>query len=192
MHHESNPIGSPQQAEEQDKVYDCYLEGLAYLHGKGKAKNGKLAMQCFHEAAEEGLVNALYELGRCHLSDTLDIHHPKKGFALILESAQVGFALAQYEAGLCYKNGSGTKRNLKQALRWLSLAQQQGVKEAASELVQIQGWIDHPETIPVPPPDDGMRDYVIARAQGQESIKFHGKRLHYDRWKDSDHWAATS
>lgn len=176
----------------RDTAYLSYLQGLACLTGSGRSKNGKLAMQYFQEAADEGLVEALYELGRCHLSDTLSIHKPKKGFALLREAARAGFTPAQYETGLCYKKGLGTKRNLKQSLKWLLMAQQQGAVNATSELEEVQLWIEQPEMIPVPPPDEGMQHYRIARKQGQKGIQFYGKRLDYKRWKDSENWDANA
>jgi len=67
----------------------------------------------------------------------IEMHHLKvtnieenEHFKFILKKANTGDSLAQYQLGLIYENGYGTKTNTKKALKWYDLASKHGSKEA--------------------------------------------------------------
>ena len=50
----------------------------------------------------------------------------KQAFAWFLKSAQQEYAPAQYNVGMCYKNGEGVEKNLSEAIKWFKKASEQG------------------------------------------------------------------
>jgi TPR repeat protein len=50
------------------------------------------------------------------------------------KAARQGDAKAQYNLGLCYRDGEGVRKNRRLAIRWLKDAAAKGHKGAANEL----------------------------------------------------------
>lgn len=57
-----------------------------------------------------------------------------KSFECLKRSAEMGLAKAQYSLGLCFKNGTGTRKSPAQARAWFRKAAEQGHPDAQYEL----------------------------------------------------------
>jgi len=50
------------------------------------------------------------------------------------KAAEQGYAKAQYNLGLCYKNGWGVRKNITEAKKWFRKAAEQGLETAQEAL----------------------------------------------------------
>ena len=56
---------------------------------------------------------------------------------MFAKSAEQGYAYGQYSLGLCYEKGEGVPKDEAQAIKWYTLAGEQGVEEAQYNLAAI-------------------------------------------------------
>ena len=56
----------------------------------------------------------------------------------VIEKAEQGEPHAQYNLGVCYENGEGTKKDLKRSILWYRKAAGQGLVEAKEQLKRLQ------------------------------------------------------
>ena len=97
-----------------------------------RAKKHDRAVQWWTLAAEQGDLEALFNLGQAH---RLGLGVPKdeaKAFELMLKAAQGGVAAGQSRVGLAYATGEGAALDPIEACKWFELAAQRGDKAAAA------------------------------------------------------------
>ncbi|KAH3732189.1 sel1 repeat family protein [Pelomyxa schiedti] len=103
--------------------------GMMYLQGAGEEvpQQRHVAVRYFRQAANSGSLLAQNNLALCY-------HHGYgipvdlgEAFRLYTLSATSGDRTAQFNVGVCYvmKEGAGTTRDVREALRWFRLAAQQ-------------------------------------------------------------------
>lgn len=85
-----------------------------YELGKGIEKNSQRACQLYELSAHQGNMRAQYALGYAYFQSTSP--NPKKAFHYFKLSARQGFSNAEHALAVCYQNGYGIKKNLKQAM----------------------------------------------------------------------------
>lgn len=124
------------QTEAQQGVAQAQLElGKEYSQGFCFRQDGEIteqnlveAAQWLQKAADQGLVEAKYRLGRVTRDD-------KKSFELIKEAAEQGSAEAQYWIGSSYERGfHGISKNELLASMWYEKAARQDHVQAMSSL----------------------------------------------------------
>ncbi len=110
------------KAADQDHGKAIWILALAYEHGRGVPINMKKAIELYTKGAELNDPHCQHNLGCQYMSGVnikMDRH---KGFALIKKSAQQGYGLAMRDLGRCYQFATGTKGNMKTAIKWYEKA----------------------------------------------------------------------
>lgn len=100
--------------------------------------NYSLAIERYKVAADQGLSDAKFALGRLYRDVYGDV---EKSLTWFREAANQGNVFAQYELGKLYlESGSTAPADVQRARRWLSLAADRGrLKEAAFALFLLEG-----------------------------------------------------
>ena len=108
---------------------------LGALYNKGGAvqRDDKIAATWFEKAANQGNVEALYQLGYLHENSQLPRDY-KAAAGLYHKAAQQGSAKAQARLGAFYAGGTGVEQNPNEAILWFGKAALQGNTEAQFRL----------------------------------------------------------
>ncbi|QTN30253.1 sel1 repeat family protein [Rhodoferax sp. AJA081-3] len=97
-----------------------------------RANKHDRAVQWWTLAAEQGDLEALFNLGQAHRLGLGVAKDEAKAFALMLQAAEGGVAAAQSRIGLAYATGEGAALDPIEACKWFELAAQRGDKAAAA------------------------------------------------------------
>lgn len=114
----------------------CYRVGLNYLLGTGRPKIRILARTFLRCAANSGIAPAAGMLGDTYLG----VGTPKAAREIIkwyTKCAELGDPNGQHRLGWAILNVDCVERDVEKAQKWLTLAAENGVEEAAEELVLI-------------------------------------------------------
>lgn len=94
-----------------------------------------LAVEQYKIAADHGLSEAMYALGRLYREEYYD---DRRSFDWFLKAANQGDAFAQYEIGLLYQLGNAvTAADSEKAAHWLTLAANKSHRAAAYQLFNL-------------------------------------------------------
>jgi TPR repeat protein len=132
-----------------------------YVTGYGVSKDEKQAAYWYRRAAEQGLAEAQYSLGRLYARGKGVPHDEEQATMWVRSAASQGFPPAEARLGARYATGNGTTQDNRLAYFWLTLANLHGEKSEeklrtstaaklkpadvnATEL-QAQRW--HPRTV---------------------------------------------
>lgn len=99
-----------------------------------RANKHERAVQWWTLAAEQGDLEALFNLGQAYRLGLGVVKDPNKAFALLLRAAQGGVAAAQSRVGLAYATGEGAALDPIEACKWFEVASKRGDKAAAANL----------------------------------------------------------
>lgn len=112
--------------------------GTLYYEGLGTEINYDQAAIYLKEPAANGYVEAQYMLGMIYLTGSSQIRKNEgKAFEFVLKAAEDFHADAMFQAGSMYLEGTGTKKDLKKAKKFLKLAEEQNIGEATTLLANI-------------------------------------------------------
>ena len=103
-----------------------YLLGLKYYQGEEVEKKVNTALECFYQAAVQGVVEAQNLISKIQEKTKL------------LKKAKKGDAQAQYSLGLMYYKGEEVEKSLQTALEWVKEAASQGLPEAQNLIEEIK------------------------------------------------------
>lgn len=109
---------------------DFYNKGIEFC----RINNYTEAIEWFRNAAEQGNVDALNELGICNeyaLGVPQNINEAVNWYR---KAAEGGHAAAQFNLGRCYQNGAGVTLNYTEAVKWYRKAANQGMPNAQYNL----------------------------------------------------------
>lgn len=106
--------------------------------------NGKKedAFRWFEKSANQGWVEAEYNLARCYGLGIGCQKDQSKAAEIYKKSANKGNKDSQIMLGLMYKNGNGVTKNLNEARRYFQLASEQGDGAAKAYLLEIDSKSD--------------------------------------------------
>ena len=109
--------------------------GILYFRGQGVPRDLVQARAWLEKAAANNDPYALYALGRA-MDETLGpaAADPVRAADLYQRAAELGHPLAALRYGLALTEGTGVKKDLVMAHKWLMYAQKNGVPEAALAL----------------------------------------------------------
>jgi len=109
--------------------------GILYFRGQGAPRDLVQARAWLEKAAANNDPYALYALGRA-MDETLGsaAADPVRAADLYRRAAELGHPLAALRYGLALTEGTGVKKDLVKAHKWLMYAQKNGVPEAALAL----------------------------------------------------------
>lgn len=102
--------------------------GALFAH----AKKHDRAIQWWTLAAEQGDLEALFNLGQAHRLGLGVAKDEAKAFEFMLKAAQGGVAAGQSRVGLAYATGEGAALDPIEACKWFELAALRGDKAAAA------------------------------------------------------------
>jgi hypothetical protein len=124
-----------------DPLAECYM-GIAFADGTGVPKNGAKAMDWFRAAARDGCPAAFDCLGHGFETGLEGRRDLKTAFRYYEQSAALGYPTAQWDVGVARQEGRGTEKDLVEALKWLVLADESGVKAAIPRRGEIEAMLD--------------------------------------------------
>ena len=100
--------------------------------------NGPQAVKLYKEAAEENSLQAMTFLGILYLRGMPGVpKDPNLAVQWFRKGAQAGNKAAQMNLGICYLEGNGVSKNVREAEKWLKLAADQGETGAMFCLADI-------------------------------------------------------
>lgn len=105
-----------------------------HYHGQGVPEDEKQAVYWLRKAAEQGHVEAMFELGNAYLlgreAAKLVPDPDREAARWYFKAASAGHAEAQYHLGLLFLAGKGVVYSRKEAMNWFRKAAAQGHAEA--------------------------------------------------------------
>jgi len=105
--------------------------------GKRKTRDNQQAVYWYTKAAEQGLANAQFDLGRMYVTGKGVTQDVELGVAWQLKAAEQGLANAQFAIGKRYFLGVGLVQDHQQAQLMILKAAEQGLVGAQSQLGMI-------------------------------------------------------
>jgi TPR repeat protein len=116
------------------KAWAMSMMAEMYHHGQGVQQSYEMARMLYKLAAQQGDVNAMYDLGFMYQHGEGVEQSYEKAFEHYEQAAQLGYAKAQYNLGCCYANGHGVSKDKKKAHALWTLAAAQGHENAIKNL----------------------------------------------------------
>lgn len=128
------------QAANQGNPNGLYFVGSYFMGGANfDSERGAKGYRLLDLAAELGVLEARFQLGRC-LDEGIGVaKNEKESLANYRLAADQGHAVAQRMMGVAYLNGKGVAQDTKEATRWLHLAAGQEDHAAHNILLTISG-----------------------------------------------------
>jgi len=119
---------------EQSNSQAQFCLGIMHYHGQGVPEDEKQAVYWLRKAAEQGHVEAMFELGNAYLlgreAAKLVPDPDREAARWYFKAASAGHAEAQYHLGLLFLAGKGVVYSRKEAMNWFRKAAAQGHAEA--------------------------------------------------------------
>jgi len=106
--------------------------GLMYMEGYGVERDTEEALRWLRIAADQGSVNAHYNIGLVYLTKNL-----KEALRWFRKAADQSCPEAQHNLGVMHLNGDGVPKNRKEARRWLQMAADQGYAPSQAIFVDL-------------------------------------------------------
>jgi TPR repeat protein len=101
------------------------------------SKDLEEAVKWFRKAAEQGDMEAQYNLGLCYEQSEGVANDLKEAVKWYRQSAEQGYALGQFNLGICYINGDGVSKDSDEAVKWIVKAAEQGLVNAIETLREL-------------------------------------------------------
>ena len=121
------------KAEQGDPLIE-YMLGTVYFHGlHGVLKNDTEAVKWFRKAADQGILQAQYDLGVMYANGDGVPENDAEAVNWYRKAADSGLVEAQYELARMYYYGGGVPENYVHAYVWLSMAKTDSQVLPASE-----------------------------------------------------------
>ena len=112
-----------------------------HANGRGIAQDFQEAIKWYTKSAEQGNVNAQYNLGNLYLRGQGASQNDNLAFSWFIKAAEQGDAPAQYNLGRMYLLGKGGDKNFLEARFWIKQALENN-DEYIGALAQ-QVWDDY-------------------------------------------------
>lgn len=134
---------TPHQVNAEILIQEFGIAGIAnqlYREGLKAFQNGnaELALNSWRSAAEQGHIEAQYNLGLVYSQGYGVEKDPSEAAVWWGKAAEHGDAAAQFNLGVMYADGIGVQQNIKVAARWWHKSADQGFKEAIQALKFLQ------------------------------------------------------
>ncbi|WP_447929027.1 tetratricopeptide repeat protein [Vreelandella sp. EE27] len=126
-----------QEAVAQGQTGAMRLLGEAYLAGDVLPSRPDQSQELLTRAVQSGDTTAMTILGEAYLDGALP-GDASQGIRLITRAAEQGDGYAMVLLGRAYREGNGVRRDLYDARRWLTRAQEAGHPSAADALAYVQ------------------------------------------------------
>ena len=120
-----------ERSAEQDQPIAQYMYGQFLQKGIGGKKDVPLAISWFESAAQHDLPDALFSLADIYLRGLEGYPQDlERAYGYYLRAAELEHPVSQYNVGVMLKDGQGAKKNLDEALKWLSKSGRGGYGKA--------------------------------------------------------------
>ncbi|MDF9833959.1 TPR repeat protein [Ereboglobus sp. PH5-5] len=163
------------EPEKKSDAKEQYNLGLAHLM-RGTPKDISTAFKYFQTAAEQGHVNAQYNLAYMYKMGQGTSKDLPSAFKWYQKAAEQGNAWAQHSLALMYRAGEGTPQNLPAAVKWFQKAAEQGDSKGQYNLATMHyHGAGTPKDLPA-----AFKLYQKAAAQGHGEAQFQLAVAYYD------------
>lgn len=115
--------------------------GKAYEKGIGVTQSTQISFQYYMKAAVRGHPNSQFKVGEMYVHGRISTHlkDPKQeAVRWLLASSQGNCPQAQRLLGVMFRDGTGVQRDIDTAKRFLLMALDSGLMEAATDLIQLE------------------------------------------------------
>lgn len=160
-------------APEQEYPKTAYSLGMAYMHGRGVMRNDELAAKFFSDAATAGHIDAKFQFAQLLVSDRNEFTDRGQVRELLRSAAEQGHLRATIQLGVdLHRQATAesqgavvarfqgrewqslsdqSKKNIDEALKWMTIATQQGNAYAYAALASFygEGPAGAPRALPV-------------------------------------------
>lgn len=119
---------------EQGDAECQYWAGLRFFQGEGVPEDPRRGVELCVRAAKQYHVRAITFVAYCHMRGVVLDQDQRIAALLYRFAADNGYAPAQCTLGSLYLVGTGVRKSVRQALRWLGKAAAQGDREALVRL----------------------------------------------------------
>lgn len=178
---ESSSLGA-QLLNEGVALFDKGKDFLQYKGNEFFAEDCKIATQWYTKAAEQGMLEAQYNLAYLYHTKEGLINYPN-AIHWYQKAAEQNFSLAKYQIGLMYYKGQGMLKDNEQAVSWLYKASQENVPEAKHLLGKILIDVDRRS--------DGLKFLHSAAEDNLAAAQYDLAALYLqeaDTWKTGFDW----
>lgn len=183
---------------------------LCYTDGWGVEKDEQKAIALLSDLADDGNINALWNLGDLYSNEDMDSYDPSKAFTLMLRLANMNalnskdendVQSARFRVGNAYLEGEGVERNELEGLKWLALSAVQGYHASLGNIGRefVLG-------VRVPLMPDYAKRYYLAALKTAPDCAYESKALYCraisnlisdygylaDGEKDASYWGKKS
>ena len=131
-------------------------------------------------AAEQGYVDAQYNLGVCYYNGDGVKQDYYEAFRWYKAAAEQGYAKAQCNLGLCYKYGDGVEKDFKEAYYWYLIAYRNGYTDALKDVKSIENKLTYQQKQEV---QKRVNDWFKTHPKEQEQLKDLISSFNYDFYK---------
>ena len=107
--------------------------GWDYASGEGVKISQTEAAKWFRLAAEQGIVEAQFELGLRCMSGRGVRESGGEAVDWFRKAARQNFAPAEYQIGICFFEGIGVPRSIEEGIKWIRNAAERGVAVAQNK-----------------------------------------------------------
>ena len=118
---------------EQDMV-TVYINPEVMQSLADRSAEKRQSFRELQDAAQEGNLDAAYQLARRYLTGSGTPADEKEAFYWLTRAAEGDHIAAQYDLGMCYARGVGTEADLERAAELFAEGARQGYPPAACEL----------------------------------------------------------
>ena len=121
-------------AQHKDRPEATFELAMMYSHGLGVKQCKATAVLLLNVAGKQGHSLALFKLAEHFFEVAENFSYLKKGFDACHRSAELGLVEAQFNLGVMFEDGLGTKQNFKKAATWYHRAATSGDERAMNNL----------------------------------------------------------
>jgi TPR repeat protein len=114
---------------------------LASMYATGTEilpKNDGLAYAFFRKAADQGHMQARFNVGVAFVNGRGVAQNDQSAFEYFFKAAEQGYGEAQFLTGFCFDKGKGTQADPKKAIHFYQLASDQGNQRAIQALAALR------------------------------------------------------
>ncbi|MDR2440402.1 MAG: sel1 repeat family protein, partial [Planctomycetaceae bacterium] len=125
-------------AAEQGNADAQYCYGWCLANGNGTSHDKQAAVKLFQQAAEQGDVVAIVEIGDCYSTGGFGIlQNCEEAVKWYREAANKGNTEAEYKLAVCYLNGNGISKDKEKAIKLFRKAAEQKNEDAVNVLREL-------------------------------------------------------
>lgn len=120
--------------------------GVNYINGDMVKQDFNTAVSYFQQAADKGCLDAWEHMGIIYYWRQYGHVNRTKAASYWKQGAEAGSVACQYKYGYLLKKGKGVKKDKEEAVKWFTIAAQNGSEDAKEELTRMKISIEENKT----------------------------------------------